>query len=60
MRRTLIIAGTLDEAISVEDDLTLFNAIPGASLLQFDDAGHAAILQHAVTSATVISAFLDD
>jgi len=56
----LVIAGSLDIVVSVQDDMTLVNKIPGASLLQFADAGHAAILQHAVTAGQVISAFLDD
>ena len=55
----LVIVGTLDQVTSVQDDLILVNKIPGASLLQFADAGHAAILQHAVTAGQVVSAFLD-
>ena len=55
----LVIAGTRDMVVSVQDDYTLVNRIPGASFLQFADAGHAAILQHAVTAGQVISAFLD-
>ena len=45
--------------LSVEDHCTLVNQIPEASFLQFMHAGHAAILQHAVTAGEVISAFLD-
>ena len=55
----LVIAGSEDMVVSVQDDYILVNRIPGASLLQFADAGHAAILQHAVTAGQVISAFLD-
>ena len=55
----LIVAGTQDMVLSVEDHCTLVNQIPEASFLQFTDAGHAAILQHAVTAGEVISAFLD-
>lgn len=54
----LVIAGTLDEVVSVQDDVLLVEEIPGASFLQFADAGHAAILQHAVEAGEVISAFL--
>ena len=55
----LVIAGSEDMVLSVQDDYTLVNKIPVASFLQFADAGHAAILQHAVTAGQVISAFLD-
>ena len=55
----LVIAGTHDMVLSVQDDYTLVNRIPGASFLQFADAGHAAILQHAITAGEAISAFLD-
>ncbi len=55
----LVIAGTLDEVVSVQDDILIFDMIPGASFLQFADAGHAAILQHAVEAGEVISVFLD-
>ena len=57
-KRVLVIAGTLDAATSIQDDLMMVNQIPG-SLLQYADAGHAAMLRHAVTSVAVISAFLD-
>ncbi|KAL0036983.1 hypothetical protein WJX77_007858 [Trebouxia sp. C0004] len=55
----LVIAGTLDEVVSVQDDILVVDMIPGASFLQFADAGHAATLQHAVEAGEVISAFLD-
>ena len=55
----LVVAGTQDVILSVQDDYTLVNMIPGASFLQFADAGHAAIMQHAVTAGEYISAFLD-
>ncbi len=54
----LVIAGTLDEVVSVQDDILIFDMIPGASFLQFADAGHAAI-SHAVEAGEVISVFLD-
>ena len=57
---TLVVAGTLDEVLSVEDSLLIVNNIPGASLLQFADAGHAAILQYGISSGLLISAFLDE
>ena len=56
----LVIAGTQDQILSVQDDVTLVYKIPGATLLQFADAGHAAILQHAVEVGHMITAFLDD
>ena len=56
----LVIAGTLDVVVSVQDDIVLVDKIPGASFLQFADAGHAAILQHAVEAGQVINAFLDE
>ena len=55
----LVVAGSEDMVLSVQDDYTLVNNIPGASFLHFADAGHAAILQHAVTAGEDISAFLD-
>ena len=55
----LVIAGTLDEVVSVQDDILIVDMIPGANFLQFADAGHAAILQHAVEAGEVLSAFLD-
>ena len=55
----LVIVGTLDDIVSVQDDILLVERVPGASFLQFADAGHAAILQHAVEAGEVISAFLD-
>ena len=55
----LAVAGTLDQVISIQDGLLILNSIPGASLLQFPDAGHAAILQHGVTAGQWMSAFLD-
>lgn len=55
----LVIHGSRDEDVSVQDGYTLVNKIPGASFLQFADAGHGAILQHAVTVSRVVSAFLD-
>ena len=56
----LVIAGTQDQILSVQDDLVIVDSVPGASFLQYSDAGHAAILQHGATNGAVISAFLDD
>ena len=56
---TLVIAGSQDMVLSVEDDYTIAGQIPEASLLQLADAGHAAVLQHAVAAGQIISAFLD-
>ena len=55
----LILAGSQDMVLSVQDDYILANEIPDASFFQFADAGHAAILQHAVTASQVVTAFLD-
>ena len=56
----LVVAGSMDMVLAVQDDYTIVDRVPGASLLQFADAGHAAVLQHAVTAGQVISAFLDE
>ena len=55
----LIVVGTLDQVFSFEDSLLMVDAISGASLLQYADAGHAAMLQHGVTAGQEIAAFLD-
>lgn len=55
----LVIHGSQDQDVSVQDGYILANKIPGASFLQFADAGHGAILQHAVTAGQVVSTFLD-
>ena len=55
----LVIHGSQDQDVAVQDGYTLVNKIPGASFLQFADAAHGAILQHAVTAGQVVSAFLD-
>ena len=56
---TLIIAGRQDRIIPVEADIDLANRLPHASLIMYEDAGHAAILQHGLTNAAIISAWLD-
>ncbi len=56
----LVIAGTLDQRISIQDAYTLVEHIPEASFWQFADAGHESILQHAITAGRIISAFLDE
>ena len=55
----LVVHGSRDQDVSVQDGYTLVNKIPGASFLQFADAAHGAIFQHAVTVGQVVSAFLD-
>lgn len=55
----LVIHGSQDQDVAVQDGCTLVNKIPGASFLQSADAAHGAILQHAVTAGQVVSAFLD-
>ena len=56
----LIIAGIRDAVDPFENDVSILSSIPGASLLQYADAGHASMLQHALSSAAIITAFLDD
>lgn len=55
----LVIAGTQDQIVSVQDVKTIASMVSGASLLQYADSGHAAILQHGATNGALISAFLD-
>ena len=55
----LLFSGTEDEIISVEDVYTLERNIPGASFVQFANAGHASIKQYGVISGQIISAYLD-
>lgn len=55
----LVIAGTQDQILSVQDDMTIVSMVTGASLLQYTDSGHATILQHGATNGAIISAFLD-
>lgn len=55
----LVIAGTQDQILSLQDDKTIVSMVSGACLLQYADSGHAAILQHGATNGAVISAFLD-
>ena len=56
----LIIDGVQDLIDPSPNDKLLVNAIPGASIIQFADASHGAIFQHAVTCGEIISAFLND
>ena len=56
----MIIAGALDHVASVQDDIVLVAEIPNATFLQFGDAGHAALLQHAIEAGQLISVFLND
>lgn len=55
----LLFSGTEDDIISVEDVYTLERNIPGASFVQFANAGHASIKQYGVISGHIISAYLD-
>ncbi len=54
----LIIAGQQDSLLPISYDIEILDAIPGASLVEFADAGHSAILQNALASAAEINAFL--
>ena len=56
---TLVIHGSLDEIIAVADGQAIADAIPGASLFQFADSGHATILQHGADCVDLIDIFLD-
>lgn len=57
----LVVHGSRDQDVSMQDGYTLVNKSPGASLLQFANAAHPyrAIFQHAVTSGQVVSIFID-
>lgn len=56
---TLVLVGGQDLLLPLGDSQVLADRIPGASLIQFPDAGHAAILQHEYASARYIADFLD-
>ena len=55
----LIIAGKNDTVLPFAGDQALAEALPDASLLSFSDAGHAVLLQHALTLAPNITSWLD-
>ena len=55
----LVVAGRQDQVLPISGIMDLVNKIPDSSSLLFPDAGHAAILQHSLTCAAVISAWLD-
>lgn len=57
---TLIIAGQQEQVLPFAGDVALLNGLlPHASLISFPDSGHATILQHSLTCAAIISAWLD-
>ena len=55
-----IIAGEQDIVLAIQNDLNIYNAVPGAEFLQFKDSGHATVLQHGLNTAAAVAAFLDD
>ena len=54
----LVVAGSQDWGLPLSNSFALVERIPGASLLQFPDAGHGVLLQHDHASASLISAWL--
>src|SRR5438067_2481017 len=57
-RRALVLTGTEDIVIPPANALTLVQAIPGAWLAQFPDAGHAFMAQYPRAAANVVNEFL--
>ena len=55
----LVIAGSQDLVTPLVRDMAIAEHIPGASFVQFANAGHAVLLQHETVCAAMISAFLD-
>ena len=55
-----IIAGDLDMILPVQYDIEAASIIPGCSLIQWPDAGHASLAQHCLSSGAIVSAWLDD
>ena len=56
---TLILAGQQDEVLPFSGDAAILEGLPFASLISFPDSGHATPLQHSLTCAAIISAWLD-
>ena len=56
----LIIGGKQDLQNPIATQTAIFDLVPGAQFLQYADAGHAAVFQHALSSAYYIDAFLSD
>lgn len=56
---TLVLVGSQEIILPLGDSQVLADKIPGASLIRFPDAGHAAIVQHEEASAHYIADFLD-
>ncbi|KAK9814864.1 hypothetical protein WJX73_000694 [Symbiochloris irregularis] len=57
---TMVIQGAQDEVIAVQNAFVIVENIPGASLLQYENAGHAVILQNDIEASQFIADFLDD
>lgn len=57
--QVLLLWGSQDLIFPIGNADILLSGLPSATLLQYGDAGHAAILQHANDSAAIISSFLD-
>ena len=56
---TLVIAGTKDAIIPVEDARAIAAAIPGARLVEYPEAGHVPMEQLPDRSAADLAAFLE-
>jgi len=57
---TLILNGNEDLDCPIENALLLARSIPGASLVQFRNAGHGLMYQCPVRLAKIVMAFLED
>lgn len=57
--RVLVVVGSQDAILGLNDSIVLVEKIPGASLLQFPDSGHSAMMQEEVAASSMIAAFLD-
>ena len=55
---TLVAVGTADRVVPPYNSLRLATAIPGAWLLQFENAGHALMAQHPTALSSIINEFL--
>lgn len=55
---TLIITGTKDVAVPSKNSLILANKIPGAWLVQFDEAGHGLMYQYPKEFTNLVDTFL--
>jgi 3-oxoadipate enol-lactonase len=54
----LVLAGTADRIIPVENSRTLAEGIPGAQLVEFEGAGHGFIVERAQETNSAVLEFL--